>query len=252
MTRIVVDQQPAFGCWLSLASPSVAEVLGHVGFSWLLIDQQHSPVGPELLVEMVRAVNVSGTSPVVRVARNEPQLFDQALDAGAHGVMVPMVSHEESARRAVRSAGYPPIGDRSIGGYRAQYSFDMARDAYLAQASSFLEVWVQIEDRTALENAEAIANVPGVTGLFIGPQDLAASLGLTPTLEPASREFEDALEHLLGVATRTGCPLGILVPDLASARRRAEQGFRIIAVSSDARILTIGGSGLIAGLINSA
>lgn len=248
MTRILKADQPSFGCWLSLASPSVAEVLGHVGFSWLLIDQQHSPVGPELLVEMVRAVNVSGTSPVVRVARNEPQLFDQALDAGAHGVMVPMVSDEESAWQAVRRSTYPPAGQRSIGGYRAQFSFGMARDTYLADASNFIEVWVQIEDRTAVENAEAIAKVPGVTGLFIGPQDLAASLGLTPTLEPASREFDDALDHLLAATARSGCPLGILVPDLASARHRADQGFRIIAVGSDARILTTGGADLIAGL----
>lgn len=248
MTRILTDQEPSFGCWLSLASPPVAEVLGHAGFRWLLIDQQHSAVGPELLVEMVRAVNVSGAAPVVRVPRNEPHLFDQALDAGAHGVMVPMISDAEAARQAVRSARYPPLGQRSIGGYRAQFSFGMKRDAYLAHASSFIEVWVQIEDRTALNNAESIAAVPGITGLFVGPQDLAASLGLTPTLEPASPAFEDALAHLLQVASKSGCPVGILVPDLASARRRAEQGFRIIAMSSDARILATGGSDLISGV----
>lgn len=247
MTRIRPDRELRVGCWLSLASPSAAEVLGHAGFDWLLIDQQHSPVGPSALHEMVRAVSSSGASPVVRVARNESWLFDQALDAGAHGVMVPMVSNDEAARVAVRSLRYPPDGQRSIGGYRAQYSFGITRDAYLEQATELIDLWVQIEDREALANAEAIAGVEGVTGLFVGPQDLAASLDLSPMLEPAAAEFEDALQHLLNVAGRTGCPLGILVADMESARRRIRQGFAIIAISSDARLLAGGGADLVAG-----
>ncbi len=176
--RILANGQPAIGCWLSLGSPGAAEILGRAGFDWLLIDQQHSAVGSDSLLDMIRAVNVSGSSPIVRVPRNEPQWFEQALDSGAHGVMVPMVSDRKAAEQAVMSARYPPHGLRSIGGYRAQFSFGLARDAYLLQAHQIIEVWVQIEDQRAVKHADAIANVPGVTGLFVGPQDLAASLGL--------------------------------------------------------------------------
>lgn len=237
--------RPARGCWLSLGSTGAAEILGRAGFDWLLIDQQHSAVGPELLLEMVRAVNASGSSPMVRIPRNEPNWFDQALDAGAHGVMVPMISDQPSAERAVASARYPPHGSRSIGGYRAQYSFAIPREEYLHEAGAMIELWMQIEDREAVKNADAIANVPGVTGLFVGPQDLAADLGLSPVIEPNDERFEDALERLLQVSARSGRPLGILTSDADSAERRVQQGFEIVAISSDARILASAGGALL-------
>lgn len=193
---------------------------------------------------MIRAINLTGTSPIVRIPTNEPIWFDQALDSGAHGVMVPMISDEESAHQAVVSARYPPSGRRSIGGYRAQFAFNVDRSEYLSQASEVVEVWLQIEDWRAVENASAIAAVGGVTGLFVGPQDLAASLGLEPSLEPTAPAFQDALDHLLRVAQHSGVPLGILVPDVPSAERRISQGFRIVAVSTDARILATGGAAL--------
>lgn len=194
---------------------------------------------------MIRAVNASGSSPMVRIPRNEPVWVEQALDSGAHGVMVPMVSDSTAAERAVRSARYPPRGSRSIGGYRAQYSFGVPREEYLEKADGMIELWMQIEDRTAIRNAEAIANVPGVTGLFVGPQDLAADFAFRPLLDPNERGFEDALEQLLRVSSQSGCPLGILTADRASAERRVRQGFKIVAISSDARILASGGSALL-------
>lgn len=243
--RVVAGtSRPAIGTWLSLGSSGAAEILGRAGFDWLLIDQQHSAVGPETLLAMIRAINGTRTSPIVRIPTNEPMWFDQALDSGAHGVMVPMISDEESARHAVHSARYPPSGRRSIGGYRAQFSFDVDRGEYLSQASDVVEVWLQIEDPRAVENASAIAAVPGVTGLFVGPQDLAASLGLEPSLEPTAQAFQDALDQLLAVSKDSNVPLGILVPDVGSAERRIGQGFRIIAISSDARLLAAGGAAL--------
>lgn len=244
--RVVAGSgRPAIGTWLSLGSAGAAEILGRAGFDWLLIDQQHSAVGPETLLGMIRAINLTGRSPIVRIPKNEPNWFDQALDSGAHGVMVPMISDEESARQAVSSAQYPPSGDRSIGGYRAQFSFDVDRDHYLSQSSDAVELWLQIEDARAVENASAIAAVPGVTGLFVGPQDLAASLGLEPSLQPSEPAFQDALDHLLTVTKHSGVPLGILVPDVQSAERRIDQGFRILAVSSDARLLASGAAALV-------
>jgi 2-keto-3-deoxy-L-rhamnonate aldolase RhmA len=194
---------------------------------------------------MIRAINVTGCSPVVRVPRNEPVWIDQALDSGAHGVMVPMVSDQRSAMQAATSTRYPPVGMRSIGGYRAQFSFGIGREDYLAKSSELVELWVQIEDRQAVQNAKAIAGVPGVTGLFVGPQDLAASLGLEPAIEPPAPAFQEALDHLLDVSARSGCPLGILSPDRDSAERRIRQGFRIVAISGDARILANAGPKLI-------
>lgn len=243
----LAEGRPAYGCWISLGAPGVVEILGNSGFDWLLLDQQHSAVGPEALLELIRATNLTPASPIVRVPRNEPTLIEQALDSGAHGVMIPLVANRGEAERAVASVRYPPNGLRSIGGYRAQFSFGITRQAYLRAASAKLHVWAQIENQAGLESADQIAGVEGITGLFVGPQDLAASLGLRPEVEPDSVEFDDALKHLLEVSRRRRCPLGLLVSTRENTRRRSAEGFRLIAAAGDAGLLgqaaatTIGG-----------
>jgi 4-hydroxy-2-oxoheptanedioate aldolase len=228
--------RPAIGTWLSLGSVPVADVLGRGGFDWLLIDGQHSPVGPAEMFELARTVVAAGASPVIRVGGLDPYAFNQALDAGAHGVMVPTISTSEAAARAVSLATYPPGGERSIGGYWAQHSFALPRAEYLAAGAPALVV-LQIESRQAVERIDEILDVAGVDVCFVGPQDLAASLGLTPRLDGTEPVYLAAIERIRTSAARRKMPLGILTGTIESARWHLEHGFQMLAVATDARLL---------------
>jgi 2-keto-3-deoxy-L-rhamnonate aldolase RhmA len=236
LRRRLEGGQIALGTWLSLGSPNVAEVLAHAGFDWLLIDGQHSPIGPAETFDLSRLVAAAGVSPVVRVASADAALINHALDAGAHGVMVPMVDSSEAAARVVAVSMYPPKGERSIGGYRAQYSFGASRADYLASGGEPLVV-IQIEDRRAVDRIDEILAVGGLDVCFVGPQDLAASLGLPPILDSAEPRYVDALARIVHSAQRHNVGLGILTATIEAAERHVDQGFRLIAVSTDARLL---------------
>lgn len=226
----------ALGTWLSLGSSNVAEVLAHAGFDWLLIDGQHSPIGPAEAFDLTRLVGGAGVSPVVRVASADGAQITHALDAGAHGVMVPMVDSSETAARVVALSTYPPGGERSIGGFRAQYSFGVSRAEYLASGGEPLVI-IQIEDRHAVDRIDEILAVEGLDVCFVGPQDLAASLGLPPILDSTEPGYTDALARIAHSAERHNVRLGILTATTEGAERHIDQGFRLVAVSTDARLL---------------
>lgn len=226
----------AIGTWLSLASTGSAEILSHAGFDWLLIDQQHTAIGPAETLDLVRAVGLGAASPVVRIPVNAPGAFDQALDSGAHALMVPGVETPEEAEQAVALSRYPPAGRRSIGGYRAQYSFGLARSEYVRSGPSILVL--QIEHIRGVERIGEIVRTPGVDAYFVGPQDLSASMGLEASLAQSDRSFEEALRRVREACTAAGVPLGILVPDVDAARARLAEGFRLLAVTTDAAILS--------------
>lgn len=234
--RQPADHEIALGAWLSLGSPAVAELLGHAGFDWVLIDQQHAAVGPSEMLELVRAVASSGAAPIVRIAANTPEYFAHALDAGAHGIMVPMVEDREAAEAAVRAFTYPPNGTRSIGGYRAHLAFGMARGEYLDSPPASLIV--QIEHRRAIDNVEEIASVPGIDVLFVGPQDLSASYGLRPSLEIGHPRMREAIDALVRAARVHGVGLGSLCSGVDSAREYVDAGFSMLAIGTDAAMLT--------------
>ena len=233
----------ALGSWLSLASSGAAEVLGHAGFDWLLIDQQHSALGPAEMLDLVRAVEGTPASPVVRIPANSPEYFAHALDAGAHAVMVPMIDDRSSAEAAVQAFRYPPSGVRSIGGYRSHLAFGMSRADYLSGPPALLVV--QLEHRRAIENVREIATVPGIDVLFIGPQDLSASHGLPPSLGLGDLTIGLAMAAVVAATSETGPRAGILCADGVDARACASAGFRMIAVGTDAGILTAAGKAVI-------
>lgn len=229
------DHEIALGAWLSLGSPGVAELLGHAGFDWVLIDQQHAAVGPSEMLELVRAVASSGAAPIVRIAANSPEYFAYALDAGAHGVMVPMVEDREAAEAAVCAFSYPPNGTRSMGGYRAHLAFGMSRGEYLDRPPARLIV--QIEHRRAIDNLEEIASVSGIDVLFVGPQDLSASYGLLPSLEIGHPRMREAIDALVRARRAHGVGLGSLCSGIDSAREYIDAGFTMLAVGTDAAML---------------
>src|SRR5699024_3583708 len=166
------------GMWVCSASPVAAEIAAASGMQWVLIDADHSPIGLETTTSLLRAMNGYPATPVVRVPVNDRVLIKQYLDLGAQNLLVPMVDTEADAEAAVAAVRYPPRGVRGVGSALARASRWNAVDGYLSRAEELLSLTVQIESATAVDNAAAIAAVDGIDQVFVGPSDLAASMGL--------------------------------------------------------------------------
>jgi 4-hydroxy-2-oxoheptanedioate aldolase len=234
--------EPALGAWLNLASISSARLMARLGFDWLLIDMEHTAQNPELVADMIATIADAGTSaPFVRVPYNSVEWFKWALDAGAWGVLIPMVNSREEAQRAVAWSKYPPAGTRSIGGVFAPYGFGTTdRKKYLEVANDEIIVMVQIESAQALQNLDDILSVPGIDVAFVGPNDLHASLGLTPSIYSTESAFLDALERIKAGAKRHHIATGIMSSDGTAASECVRQGFQVVTVITDISSLISG------------
>lgn len=228
--------EPAVGTWLSLCSPVAAEYMAHMGWDWLVVDTEHSPIGFETTLHCFQAICTTDTIPMARVAWNDAQLIKRLLDAGAMGLVVPMVNSAEQARSAVAAMKYPPDGIRSLGGGRAI----VYGDDYMARANDEIACIVQIEHIEAVCRAEEIMSVEGVDACFIGPNDLAGSMGLKPDMTVSDPRHEEAVQLVLRACRSLGRPAGIHVPDAEHAFRRLEQGFRFVAIGNDAGFMRAG------------
>lgn len=221
--------KPSVGSWLNLGSPLAAEVMAAAGYPWLCIDAEHTPYDMESIAHMLRAIESRGALPLVRAWDHAPQTASRLLDAGARGICFPHVSTPEQAEALGRSMRYPPRGQRSVGSGRSN---TLSPD-YRALADDDLLCIVQIEDMEGIDNAEAIARVADVDIGFLGPTDLAASMGVPPG-DPA---LEQALQSFREGCARAGKPSGIPVADGAAARQRIGEGFLFIDLSSDMGLL---------------
>ena len=227
--------EPVLGAWLSLPSVPSARIMARLGFDWLVVDMEHTAQNPVLMADMVATIADAGTcAPIVRIPGNSVEWFKWALDAGAWGVVVPMVNTREEAQRAVEHAKYPPAGTRSIGGAFGPYGFGITDWADYAQtANDETLVAVQIESARALQNLDEILSLPGIDVAFVGPNDLHAQLGLTPSSDGAEPEFVDALERIKSEARKHHIALGIFSSDGEAAVERVRQGFQMISVTTD-------------------
>jgi 2-keto-3-deoxy-L-rhamnonate aldolase RhmA len=217
--------------WMTMGSPLMVEMIVQEGcFDCILLDAQHGFWNEEntLLAALHTTLN-SGTVPFVRVPSNNFAQIGRALDLGALGLIIPLVNSAEEAVRAVEAMRSPPAGKRSMGGFRIKY---YGEDAFLAEATKQLVCAVMIETVQAVERAEDILSVPGVDMGFIGPGDLAFSMGLFPNRGP---KHEEALLKVLAASQRAGKPLGILCMALDEIFKRAEQGFRFLPQFVDSR-----------------
>jgi 4-hydroxy-2-oxoheptanedioate aldolase len=226
--------QPSVGTWLSLCSPVSAELMARVGWDWLVVDVEHSPVGFDTMVNCFRAAQLGGAAPMARVPWNETVWIQRTLDAGALGLVVPMVNSAEDAKQVVGNMKYAIKGQRSFGGSRVAPYVD---GDYRTWTEDNLAVIVMIETAQAVENAEAILAVEGVVGCFIGPNDLALSMGLTPQDIGPGTEHEEAMLAVLEAAKKTGKAAGKHCYDGAEVTQRIAQGFQFLALSSDAGFL---------------
>ncbi len=233
--------ETAFGYSAKLGSPVAAEFLSHSGIDFVMLDGQHGAWGSDSIIGGLVAISAGPATPFARVLSNQFYLIGQVLDAGALGIVVPMVDTVEHARAAASACRYPPVGGRSFGWGRA---FAYGND-YPDWSNDQLFVAVQIESAQAIENAEAILAVPGIDGCVVGPQDLALSLGFHPREIPKRDEHARALERVVQACRNTGKISGIDVGAPDTAAQRVTQGFRCILMGNDARFMA---NGAMAGL----
>jgi 4-hydroxy-2-oxoheptanedioate aldolase len=238
------EGKPARVVWESFGDPLVAEVLANVGFDAILLDMQHGfGITPDRVATCLQAISTTTTVPLVRVPWNDPVHVQYVLDAGAYGVIVPLVNTPAEAERAVAACRYPPLGSRSIGANRAPF---YAGPDYYEHANEEIICFVMIEKMEAVEQVDQIARVPGVDGLFIGPGDLALSLGLPPTAESTDPRHVAACQRVLDAARSHGLVAGIAAFGPDEARRRIEQGFTFCPFGSDRQFIASGGSAALA------
>lgn len=223
------------GLWCSLCSNIAAEVVAHSGYDWLLLDTEHSPNELPDLVAQLQAVGTGTASAIVRPAWNDTVLIKRVLDIGAQTVLLPYVQNAGEARRAVAATRYPPRGVRGVTASGRAARYGRVGD-YLKRASDEICVLVQAETREALDNIEAIASVDGVDGVFIGPSDLAASLGHLG--DPGHAVVQAALKEAADRLKKAGKPAGILTSNEEEARRFIEWGYLFVAVGSDLGLLS--------------
>ena len=242
--RLRSDRRPSFGTWISSSSIVALDALRGMGFEWFMIDTEHSQVNPETLAAMVGILGDSGPAPLVRVGNIDQYLIKQALDSGARGILVPLVSTADQARAVVSFAKYPPDGVRGAAAAAAsRYGTQLA--SYLRTAHAETLVGVQIETKEAMDNLESIAGVDGVDLLFVGPQDLTLSLGLLD--DRSNPRVREAMRRVVETCERHGKIPGTLVIDPVEKRTAVELGFRFISLAADIRFL-LHGAGYYLGL----
>ena len=222
---------PTVGCFMGLGSPNVAELLGHVGFDWLVIETEHSGLDSAEVEHMLMALSGSASVPLVRVPPRDPVSIQRALDLGAMGVVVPLVRSADEAGEVVSATRFPPEGRRSFGPLRAaRYSLDYGE--YLDSANENVLVVLILETAEAVTDLEAIAATPGIDVLFLGLFDLCLSLGLEPRRLPLP-EIDTVIERTLEIGRSHGIAIGMgarTPEELVSLRNR---GFTFLAYATD-------------------
>ncbi|MBH3056363.1 4-hydroxy-2-oxoheptanedioate aldolase [Serratia marcescens] len=233
--RALQEKRPQIGLWLGLCSSYSAELLAGAGFDWLLIDGEHAPNNVQTVLGQLQAVAPYPCQPVVRPPWNDAVIIKQLLDVGAQTLLIPMIQNAEQARDAVRATRYPPHGVRGVGSALARASRWNRVPDYLQQADEQMCVLVQIETREAVKNLDAILQVEGVDGVFIGPADLSADMGFAgnPQHPEVQRTIDDAIARIRAA----GKAPGILMANKALAQRYLEAGALFVAVGVDTTLL---------------
>ena len=226
--------QQQIGLWVSLASPYSTEIVAGSGFDWLLLDGEHSPNDPPLILPQLQAAAPYPVTCIVRPAWNDKILIKRYLDIGVQTLLIPYVQNVEEAQAAVAAVRHPPKGVRGVAGTTRASRFGRVAD-YAKRADAEICLLVQIETKEGLDNLEKIAAVDGIDGIFIGPADLSAALGYLGQIQHP--EAQKAIEGAVKRIVKCGKPAGILATDEASSRRYIEWGTTFTAVGLDAGIL---------------
>jgi 4-hydroxy-2-oxoheptanedioate aldolase len=230
--------EPSFGTWLSLGDLYATRVLARLGFDWLTLDIEHSAIDWSQATMIFAAVADAGCVPLARVPEGSHHYIKRVLDAGAWGIVVPMVDTVEQAKIAIAAAYYPPVGNRSVGGGMHSMNFAATAGDYYAQANDNILVVLQTESPRGVENAEAIYSLPGVDAIFIGPNDLRFQMRKPDGEFPTAEQHEAMIQQVITTGKKAKCPTGIHAMDPQNALERARQGMQFVAVGSDLRMMT--------------
>jgi len=222
------------GLWSQFGNGTATEIVVDAGFDWILIDTEHAPLDLPAVIDQLRIIDRSASAGIVRPAWNDAVLFKRILDAGAQTLLVPYVESAEEARRAVTAARYPPLGRRGVATTHRANRYGRVPE-YYARASDETCILVQLETPQAVAALEEIAAVDGVDGVFLGPSDLAASMGFIG--QPAHPEPRKLIGDACRRAKAVGIPIGILAPVDADALMFFEMGFAFVAVGSEIGLL---------------
>lgn len=228
--------EASIGSWLSVAHPTIGEVMGQAGFDWLIADMEHGILSLEALQSLMIAVAGAGTTPMVRVAWNDPVRIKQVLETAPLGLVIPQVNSAAEAEAAVRAASYPPRGIRGIGCQRGA-GFGAWFGEYLQHAHEELLIVVQIEHEQAVANIDEIVAVEGVDVVFVGANDLSASMGLIG--QTGHARVQDAIRRVLGAARERGIAAGLMAGEAVEASRRIAEGFQFVGIGHDVGLLSL-------------
>lgn len=231
------EGRPTFGTWLSLGNLHATRVLARMGFDWLTLDLEHSAIDWSHAATIFAAVADAGCVPLGRVPEGDHYCIKRVLDAGAWGIVVPMVDTVEQARAAIAAAKYPPEGTRSAGGGMHSLNFNATSGDYYERANDEILVILQTESPQGVENAEAIYALSGCDAIFVGPVDLQFQMRQPDGTMPTGEAHEAMIQRVIAAGKKVGTPTGIHTMSSEDAVKRADQGMQFIAVASDLRML---------------
>lgn len=240
--------KPQIGTWLSLGSLYATRVIARVGFPWLTVDLEHSPIDIGQAATLFGAIAEAGCVPIARVPRGTHENIKRVLDAGAMGIVVPMVDTVDEAQTAIAAAKYPPQGNRSVGGGLHALNFDATAGDYYKHANDEILVILQTESPRGVDNAEAIYSLPGVDAIFVGPNDLTFQMRGSDGVDPSPAQLEAMLQRVLAAGKKTGTPVGLHVQSIDDVNRRIAEGWQFLAIGSELRFMTAEAQRIVSGL----
>jgi 4-hydroxy-2-oxoheptanedioate aldolase len=246
--RRLKEGKAVVGTWLSLASVPAARLLARTGFDYLTVDVEHNAMGMESATNMFGAIADAGCISLCRVPAGRHDHIKRALDNGAHGVVVPMVNTREEALESVAACLYPPVGNRSVGGAMHAINFDTDAADYYAHANNEIAIILQCEHIQAVRDFDQVFSVPGIDAVFVGPNDLAASMRGPDGKPPHPDSFNETLAAILAGCKRNGVAAGIHTFSVEEAKMRIADGWQFIAVNSELRMLMDGAKRIVDGL----
>lgn len=229
----------SLGSWLTIGNTTIAEIMCNAGLDWLVVDLEHSYMSMEQAGQLIGVINAAGVASIVRLPSNDAVLAKRLLDAGANGIIIPNIKSAEEARFAVAATRYPPNGNRGVGLGRAQ-KYGRGFQEYFDWQKDGPIVWVQIEDKEAIDNVDEIFSTDGVDGFLIGPYDLSCSLGVPGDFEHP--DFKAAIDAIRQAGGQHSCPAGyhLVEPDPDKLTALINDGFVVIAYSVDMRLIDVG------------
>jgi len=242
------EGKPQVGTWLSFGNVHACRLMARIGFPWLTLDVEHSPIDWSTASLVFGAIADAGCVPLVRVPCGDHDHIKRALDSGAHGIVVPMVDTVEQAKMAIAAAKYPPVGNRSVGGGLHSLNFDATAGDYFKHANDEILVILQTESPTGVENAEEIYSLPGVDAIFVGPNDLRFQMRGPDGKDPSPEEHEAMMQRVLEIGKKVGTPVGLHVQSIEDVQRRIEEGWQFIAIGSELRMMISEAQRIVSGL----